>query len=98
MMRFQWNALEVGDEVLVHDTTRHDMRLLSGVVTTVDTDTDEPDIAIRIAPDGETSSVRRPSRLAVHLKPLDPNEFCWHSADVAHQPGVKRPPTAATVR
>ena len=42
MMRLQWNALKVGDNVLVHDATRHVMRLLPGVVTVVDTGTDEP--------------------------------------------------------
>ena len=36
-------------------------------------------------------------RLPVHLKPLDSNKFCWRSAGVARQPGVNKPPTAATV-
>jgi len=38
----QWNALKVGDNVLVHDATRHVIRLLPGVVSVVDTGTDEP--------------------------------------------------------
>ena len=80
------------------DTTRHDMRLLPGVVTTVDTDTDEPDIAIRIPSDWGDVVGSSTGRLAVHLKPLDSNEFCWRCAGVARQPGLNRPPTAATVR
>lgn len=95
MMRFQWNALKVGDKVAVHDATRHDMRLLPGVVVIVDTGTDEAHIGIRVSLDDETSSVRRPLRLAVHLLPLDPDEFCWRCAAIQRESAEAQPVTLA---
>lgn len=95
MMRFQWNALKDGTKMAVHDATHHDMRLLPGVVTIIDTGTDEPDIGIRVSPDDEPSTVRRPWRLAVHLLPLDPDEFCWRCAAIQRESAAAQPITLA---
>ena len=83
MLRFQWNALRVGNEVLMHDPRDVGMRLLPGVVTIVDSCRGENDIAIRVSPKGEPSEVLRPRRLAVHLDPRDLTEPCWRCTDIA---------------
>jgi hypothetical protein len=81
MMRFQWNALSVGRQVFVHDSDDPGMRLLTGTVTMVDAETRAYDneIDIRVDSPQRASNVRRPPRLTVHLRPLDPVESaaCW---------------------
>jgi hypothetical protein len=82
MLRFQWNALRVGNKVLMHDPLDVGMRLLPGVVTIVDTVSGSNDIAIRVSPTGEASQVLRPRRLVVHLDPRDLTEPCWRCAAI----------------
>lgn len=87
MMRFQWNALRVGDRVIVHDATDADLSPVGGVVAMVDTrtgaDYGSNDLGIRISPVGVASNVVRPARLAVHLDPIDPAESCWRCDAIA---------------
>ena len=83
MLKFEWNALRVGNKVLLHDPSDVGMRLLGGVVTMVDTVAGTNEIAIRVAPSGETPQVLRPRRLTVHLDPRDLSEPCWRCADIA---------------
>jgi hypothetical protein len=77
MMRLEWNALHVGDKVLVHDPTDPDMSLLAGIVAMVDTASRSNDIGVNVAHDGDRRRVLRPNRLTVHLDPLDGTEDCW---------------------
>jgi hypothetical protein len=49
----------------------------------VDTVAGTNEIAIRVAPTGETPHVLRPRRLTVHLDPRDLSEPCWRCADIA---------------
>ena len=77
MNKLQWNALRLGDSVLVHDPRDSTMRLVPATVTLVDTRRRANDIGLRVASVNERSSVVRPNRLAVHLDPLDGTEDCW---------------------
>ena len=77
MLRLQWNALRVGDPVLVHDASAADLRLVPGIVAMVEWANGSSDIGIHVASDHEARPVVRPRRLAVHLDPVDPTEPCW---------------------
>jgi hypothetical protein len=83
MVRLEWNALRVGDKVLVHDPGDPAMQLLPGVVAIVQTMHRSNDIGIRVASRSDRSSVLRPKRLAVHLDPRDTTEECWRCEDIA---------------
>jgi hypothetical protein len=83
MMRLEWNALRVGDHVLVHDPRDADARLLPGVVVEVDTIDGSNDLGIRIKADREAAAVVRPKRLVVHVDPRDPSERCWRCDTIA---------------
>lgn len=76
----EWNALRVGDQVLVHDDLDPAMALSPGVVATIRTRTASNDLAIRVSDSGGKSAVVSPRRLAVHLQQLDPDELCWRCA------------------
>jgi len=75
--RLNWNALRVGDKVLVHDLTDPGGPLQSGTVAIVDTTRDSNDIGVRIRADDHPSKVTRPLRLTVHPDPRDVTEPCW---------------------
>ena len=78
MLRLEWNALRVGDQVFVHDVSDAELRLVPGVVAIVESARDSGDIGIRIARDHDVGGrVVRPRRLAVHLDPVDPTQSCW---------------------
>ena len=77
MRKLEWNALHVGDEVLVHDPRDAGLALLPGTVAMIDTATGSNDIGIRVE---GPRRVLRPARLAVHLAPLDGTERCWRCA------------------
>ena len=75
MLRFEWNALKVGDAVLVHDDSSIPFDLRAGVVCMVDTRRDRSnDVGIRVEPSGD---LVRPRRHAVHRAPLDRWFECW---------------------
>jgi hypothetical protein len=75
MLRFQWNALNVGDQVLVHDDHDHyGAPLVEGIVTIVQPQTGANDVAIRIS---GASGVIHPRRSAVHLIEFGPRDTCW---------------------
>jgi hypothetical protein len=50
MVSLEWNALRVGDKVLVHDPGDPAMQLLPGVVAMVQTKEGSNDIGVRVAP------------------------------------------------
>jgi len=74
MRKFEWKALHIGDEVLVHDHRDAGLALLCGTVAMIDSTNGSNDIGIRVE---DPRRVLRPARLAVHLAPLDPTESCW---------------------
>lgn len=81
MFRFQWNALRVGDSVMVHDDLAIASRLAAGTVTDVQTRADNNDLSIRLS--GGAHELLRPRRAAVHLVPFGSDEACWR-CDLQH--------------
>ena len=81
MLRLQWNALRVGDRVLVHDVDDASLALTAGVVTAVHAGRGSNEVAIRLAGHGHARSrVVSPHRLAVHMDPQGRDEGCWRCA------------------
>ena len=83
MLRLQWNALQVGDRVLVHDDADVSLRLQPGIVAMVQTAHDSNDLGVRVIGRSGQVSVVRPSRLSVHLDPRDATEECWRCDAIA---------------
>jgi hypothetical protein len=77
MVKLEWNALRVGDKVLVHHPTDVEMPLLPGTVAIVETAHGANSIGVRVGPDSDHTSVLRPARLAVHADPAESTEECW---------------------
>ena len=48
MLRLQWNALQVGDRVLVHDDADISLRLQPGIVAMVQTAHGSNDLGVRV--------------------------------------------------
>ena len=87
MLRFEWNALRIGDAVLVHDAMGR-FPTAPGTVTAVDTKTGRRGangIGIRLGAD-DGYRVLWPSFLAVHRDPYDPIDECWRCAGLAAVP------------
>jgi hypothetical protein len=74
MRRLEWNALHVGDRILMHDDHDPGLALLPGIVAIVDVTTGSNDIGVRV---DHPWRLLRPTRLAVHLDPLDASTDCW---------------------
>jgi signal peptidase I len=83
VLRLQWNALQVGDKVLVHDDADVSLRLQPGIVAMVQTAHDSNDLGVRVTGRSGQVSVVRPSRLSVHLDPRDATEECWRCDAIA---------------
>lgn len=94
MLRLQWNALKVGDAVLVHDDADISLRLQPGIVAMVQTAHGSNDVGVRVAGRDGHGAVARPSRLSVHLDPRDLSEACWRCEAIAAR-AASGPETAA---
>lgn len=82
MLAFQWNALRVGDPVLVHDDGDRALTLHAGVVELVQTRRAAAnELAIRV--DHDPSRIVRPRRQAVHIAPIDRRFVCWRCDGMA---------------
>jgi hypothetical protein len=77
MIRQEWNSLQVGDHVFVHEDTEANLAAVPGRVVVVDFAEGSNDVSIRISPARGKATVVRPRRLAVHLEELDPDRRCW---------------------
>ena len=98
MIRVQWNALRVGQHVLVHVEDTAGMPLVPGKVVTVTEQGGSNEVTIRITPVGGPSRVVSPRRLSVHPERLSLDEHCWRCAvavDPAPSPGRTRSASAA---
>jgi hypothetical protein len=82
VVRFEWNALHVGDHVLAHDPRDVEMALLPGVVVMVQPVPGSNDVGIRVSGDDGQAMVLRPKRLAVHPDPRDTTEDCWRCNEI----------------
>ena len=77
VIRQEWNSLEVGDHVLVHDDSGQDLPAFPGRVVAVEIADGSNVLDIRISPVRGKPIVIQPRRLAVHLEELDPDRRCW---------------------
>jgi hypothetical protein len=85
MLLFQWNALRVGDRVMVHDDLDPSLDMHVGTVRLVQTrPLQANEIAIRLA--DPASGIVSPRRHAVHLLPIDPAAPCWRCLASAASP------------
>jgi hypothetical protein len=75
--RLEWNALCIGDHVLVHDETGASRPLAPGRVTQVQRGQRANVVAIRIKVPGEQARIVQPRRLMVHLDSGEAIERCW---------------------
>lgn len=79
MLKLEWNALRVGDVVMVHDARDSELTLIRGVVLMVDTRASKSKVSgvgIDVgAADGR--EVVWPAYRAVHLVADAPVEDCW---------------------
>lgn len=83
MLPFQWNALRIGDRVLVHDDRTPGLDAHPGAVAIVEARRGRTnDVAIRM---DATGQIVRPRRHAVHQVPLDRRFTCWR-CDAAGAP------------
>jgi hypothetical protein len=96
VLSLQWNALRVGDRVLVHDDADVSLRLQPGVVAIVQTAHGSNDVGVRVPSEFAPSTVVRPSRLSVHLDPRDATEECWRCDAIAARAGSGLEAAAAT--
>ena len=87
MLRLEWNALQVGDKVLVHDDADISLRLQPGTVAMVQTAPGSNDLGVRVTGLSGRVSVVRPTRLSVHLDPRDATEECWRCDAMAARAG-----------
>ena len=88
MIRSYWNALRVGDAVMVHDDTDPDFTISPGTVTAVHSQNPTNGISIRLHHTDGAGRLAHPKRLAVHLASGDSSPECWRCD---HKP----PPTTA---
>lgn len=77
MIRRRWNALHVGDHVLVHDDTSAALPLVQARVVAVEPGPGSNVVSVRIPPRGGTGRVVQPRRLTVHLDSGEATERCW---------------------
>jgi hypothetical protein len=79
MLRFEWNALQVGDPVAVHDPSDPEFALRAGTVAMVETKRSkrgENGVGIRVETGGG-HRVLWPSFPTAHLDPSHPKGNCW---------------------
>ena len=96
MLRFEWNALRVGDRVIVHEPWGTEGPLLAGTVAMVEMKRSKRGangVGVRVAADGGGHRVVWPSHLTAHHDPPDPTADCWRCAalaETASRPLVQR--------
>lgn len=75
--RLEWNALCIGDHVLVHDEKGASTPLAPGRVAEVQPGQRANVVAIRVKAPGEQARIVQPRRLMVHLDSGEVVERCW---------------------
>ena len=87
MLTFEWNALRIGDHVVVHDPQHPELPLLAGTVSVIQatrTSREVNGLGIRVATVGGGHRVIWPSYLAAHLESSGPAEDCWQCTALAN--------------
>jgi hypothetical protein len=94
MLKFEWNELRIGDQVLVHDPHSSDMTPLPGVVAMINTQKGQNGVGVVAPARGGGNAVVWPARLAVHRALRDPTEPCWRCETLTELPGRHPAPSA----
>jgi hypothetical protein len=101
MLRYEWNALRVGDRVVVHDPVGTEFPLLAGTVAMVETTRSQRaanGVGIHVPTDGGGHRVVWPSLLAAHHDPPDPSEDCWRCVALAEKAALQLVASAVATR
>lgn len=77
MDRRAWDALRVGDRVLLHHKNGDQFPLEAGVVAFVDGQRGGNMIGVRLSDPGYHGRVVRPTRMTVHPDPIVDDTDCW---------------------
>lgn len=77
MILSYWNALRVGDDVLVHDDTDRGFAMSPGTVASVESRPGSNGVTIRLVNTDGTGRKVHPKRLATHLHAHDRRDDCW---------------------
>jgi hypothetical protein len=80
VLRLDWNSLEVGDRVMVHDTDDVEQRLMAGVVMAIATAPGSAEVTVRVASAAGGTRMIQPQRLTVHHDPVKFDSQCWRCA------------------
>jgi hypothetical protein len=86
VLKFDWNALRVGDRVVVHESWDTAVPLLTGTVAMVAMKRSKRGtngVGIHVVADGGGHRVVWPPYLAAHHDPPDPTEDCWRCEALA---------------
>lgn len=79
MLEFQWNALRLGDRVVIHDDLDPNFALHDATVSMVRSRfPGASEIGVRR--DDQPTALSRPWRHAVHLTPVGADSNCWRCA------------------
>lgn len=89
MLTFDWNALRVGDAVIVHDPATADLRLVRGTVASVDMRRVNS-VAVRVERRGGDARTLWPARLTVHRAAQRSADSCWRCDDLSALPSEER--------
>ena len=79
MLTFEWNALRVGDHVLMHDPQDAELGLIPGTVLLVETKRGKRvanGVGMRVDA-GDRHEVLWPPHHSVHRDPVGPADDCW---------------------
>jgi hypothetical protein len=77
VLKFDWNALRIGDRVLVHDADSPRLTLLPGVVTVIDARKGAKRAGVRFTGPDDQRGIRWPSHTTMHRDPRGATDHCW---------------------
>lgn len=83
MLKFDWNALRIGDRVLVHDAESPQLTLLPGIVTVIDARKGAKRAGVRFTGREAQRGIQWPSYPTMHRDPRDSADHCWRCEDLA---------------
>ena len=82
MLKFDWNALQVGDRVLVHDAESPQLTLLPGVVSVIDARKGAKRAGVRFT-GSDPKAIRWPAYPTMHRDPRESTDHCWRCDEAA---------------
>lgn len=86
MLKFEWNALRIGDRVLVHDANSPQLTLLRGIVSVIDARKGAKRAGVRFSGSDDQHGIRWPSYSMMHRDPRASGDHCWRCDEAADVP------------